>query len=126
MGESVSKNQRTLDNPQPFVERPGMLDTITLPNGGLYHSLEDMDRLDNDPELKNKSIEFLANYADYVTRGSYNESWFKEDILKLCSAPYDRNNISSIGNVAFICLNSDNPTIKELTSKWLEKWRKTK
>ncbi len=122
--------KRTLDNPQPFLIHPGFNDIKQLPDIGLYHSLSELKESFNDPDLKNKSIEYLAEYADYVTRGSLNQDWFKRDFISSLSRiminPKYSYNMTTIGNIAYVCLNILDDKLKSNAYNILDIWRKFK
>lgn len=119
--------ERFLDSPKPFLTRPGFDDIKRLPNVGLYHSLEELEKSIDDPKIKTKSINYLAEYSDYVTRGSLNQDWFKRYFIN--TLPYVMTNsnykigMNTIGNIAYVCLKSTDSKLKSNACNILDLWR---
>lgn len=123
----INISERTLDNIQPFGERPSLEDIVSLPNMGQYHSTEKLAQVFGLPDIKKKSAQFLAEYSDYVTRGSLEQQWFVDMLV------YDRNRIENCGfnvndhitfagNMAYASLNHSNPFCQEVAIDILDLW----
>lgn len=123
-------DQRVLENPQPFLKRPGFNDIKNLPSNGLYHSIEKLNEVFRDPDIKTKSVVFLADYADYVTRGSLNQEWFKNDLREslptVLANPYYKYTLTAIGGIAFGILNTSDEKLKLELCTILDYWRNDK
>lgn len=131
--DNIMKNAtfaRTLDNPEPFDHPPDGVEIIsTIPNNGLYQSLDELSELEKDfNTLKTKSTNFLANYSDYVTRGSLNQPWLKSRFIEVSKSNIAKNlnSVTFIGNIAFVYLNSNDPELKAMAGDLIDTWRKTK
>ena len=108
-------------NPQPFLKPPTPQEISALPNNGKYHS--DQKLYTAEKRMFCKSIEELSQYADYVTRGSYDKTWMikralyciSNDVSYVCKAP----NITAMGNLAYMSLNCSDSTVKHRISLFI-------
>ncbi len=119
----VMSEQRTLENPQPFHTAPTNDEINDLPNMGLYHTKQKMWDTYYDKDLKNKSNEFLAEFADYIVRGSLNQDWFKVMYNDIPLNIHPIMNMYNIGNMAYIALHTNDNKFKCTAHDMLKKWR---
>ena len=117
------ENYRNLDKLIPFVNQPTKIEIMSLPNHGLYHSKQHI--IDIRKIIFTFDIEMIANYSDYIVRSSLNEKWMKEQIEMNNNnefVDYDSLTTTSVGNIAYISLNSDDEKIREDCKKTFETW----
>ncbi len=120
------KTSRTLENPQPYMQTPSMVEIAMLPNQGLYHALDDIPQVADDT-FKKRNIAYLAQFADYVTRGSLEQPWFAERHVKLQHTLEVIKNLNGtgVGNLAYIILHSDNEDMKKRAMIIINIWKST-
>jgi len=117
------ENYRSLDKLEPFVNQPTKIEIMSLPNHGLYHPKQHI--IDIRKHLFTFNIEKIANYSDYIVRSSLNEKWMKEQIEMNNNnecVDYDLLTTTSVGNIAYISLNSDDEKIREDCKKTFHTW----
>ena len=114
-----------MNDPRPFIHPPDSRDIFLLPNAGRYHSVGELQIAR--PMLWKKSLEEIAQYADYVTRGSCNESWMidKSRILSTINIEKFATGCAvSLGNTAYLALHCDNESVKAAANLIITKWKK--
>jgi len=122
---SSNENGHDLNNPRPFSNPPDSRDIFLLPNAGMYYTVKEL--RDAKSTLWKKSLEEIAQYADYITRGSCNEPWMvdKSEILSTIHIEKFAGGCTiNFGNTAYLALYCNDLSVKHAALIIMTKWKK--
>lgn len=125
---SVSSNSSAgdhdLNNPQPFLNPPDSRDIFLIPNAGIYHSESKLIMIHK--ILWKKTMPEIAQYADYVTRGSCNESWMIKKFKTLSTQnakDFTKKCTVDIGNIAYLALYCNDQQVRMSAVSLINNWK---
>lgn len=91
---------------------------------GSLELMRNMDQLEKmyPFKIRHMSIEVKAQYADEVCRNHVNSEWMKNQVKELLNKPYNLSeiNTTSVGNLAYMALHSDDEETRYNARKLLD------
>ncbi len=112
-----------LAHTKPFTKDLTPLDIYTIPNLGIYHDVSKELPL---VVYATQSLPELAEFADYITRGSFREEWYRKRLLSLTTDMIKERlaviDICAVGGFAWCRIHAD-AELSNHAAKLLARWR---
>lgn len=119
---TIQKWPESRQFPKAFLRPPTTQEIAALPNCGLPYSITRLKKLEDVMWHMEDSI--LAKYADYVTRGSLNTSWFADlHMAEYLTGILPDSSITKVAEVMYVAQNCANVPLKARATAAAKSWR---